>query len=258
MGSEDWKGGKKKGHMATDALQDRSLRQLLDGLIISQKQDIHAYSGGHLNEANLPKPLDHYSYRSWTSAKKKIPSLLPPSKIPKTSKKHAKPNDGMKDTLVKFSLGTTGTLPPVKRKKSPKGTKGPVQCDLPKSAGVYSKTDDGVLVEELRLPEYLLDTPRKSQTKAWAEEDLKTDKAEGGLSQGNIKDQNLMKFKKKFVPSYHDAVTKRDQYSKFKKFESEVLQTEDTKETNVFSGQRAVQHLETKLQKVFFIFLHKI
>ncbi len=49
---------------------DRSLKELLDGLLLSQRQDIYAYSGGHLNESNLWKPPERANYSSWKSAKK--------------------------------------------------------------------------------------------------------------------------------------------------------------------------------------------
>ncbi len=51
---------------------DRSLKELLDGLLLSQRQDIHAYSGGHLNESNLWKPPERATYSSWKSAKKDL------------------------------------------------------------------------------------------------------------------------------------------------------------------------------------------
>ena len=34
----------------------QKLRNLLDGVVVAARGDTHAYSGGHLNEANLYKP----------------------------------------------------------------------------------------------------------------------------------------------------------------------------------------------------------
>ena len=60
--------------MATDAkVASMSLREVLDGLLVAHRQDIHAYGAGHLNESNLVKPSESADRRSWPSAKKPSP-----------------------------------------------------------------------------------------------------------------------------------------------------------------------------------------
>ncbi len=46
-----------------------SLKGLLDGMLISQKKDIYAFSGGHLNERNLRKQPHKATRGSWESAR---------------------------------------------------------------------------------------------------------------------------------------------------------------------------------------------
>ena len=68
------------------SIEDKSLRQLLDGIQLSQRRDIHAFSGGHLNEANLYKqPARLFGQTTWASAKKEIPRMVPKSQIYKVS-----------------------------------------------------------------------------------------------------------------------------------------------------------------------------
>ena len=61
--------------------EGRSLKELLDGLLLSQRRDIKAYSGGHLNEANLWKPSEKASHKSWRSAKKEHVTLVPRNRL---------------------------------------------------------------------------------------------------------------------------------------------------------------------------------
>ena len=61
--------------------EERSLKELLDGLQLSQRRDIKAYSGGHLNEANLWKPPEKISHKSWKSAKKDNITVVPRNRI---------------------------------------------------------------------------------------------------------------------------------------------------------------------------------
>ena len=57
--------------------EERSLKELLEGLQLSQRRDIKAFSGGHLNEANLWKPPEKATHKSWKSAKKGNITLVP-------------------------------------------------------------------------------------------------------------------------------------------------------------------------------------
>lgn len=231
--------------MATEQpLKERNLHDLLEGLTKAHKKDIHDFSGGHLNEANLAKGGVHGGYRSWRSAKK--PAVK--SQLPRPTKESAH-EAKMKNTFANFSMGTsaaTSSKPPFKRL----GTKGPVHVARKPSAGEYSRMDDGVLVEE--LGDIMLANSRYSKPKAWVEEDLKDDDNYdlSSVSQALIKDQNLAKLKHTFVPGHLSGITKKDQYNSFKNFENQVIRKHDAMEQNVLSGVKAVEHLETKLQQV--------
>ena len=244
--------------MAESSLKERPLHALLDGILKSQRQDIHAFSGGHLNESNLYKPLSESSKKTWSSSKKPIPLMLKKSEMP-PRKRYSEEEERMKNTILNFSMGTTGVAGGSDRrskKKSPKGTmKGPVKFDRSESVeseGSYNKADDGVLVEEIRPPEALLPRSRFLKSQSWAEEDLKHDKTftDREDSFGALKDRNLARLKHQFLPGHLEAVTRRDQFKKLKEFESTVLRKQDALETNVLSGVKAVEHLEDKLRQV--------
>lgn len=244
--------------MSTDALvKEKPLHDLLEGFLKSQRRDIQAYSGGHLNEANLYKHPDANSRKSWASSKKPVEVLLKKSEIP-ARKMYTAEEETMKNTILNFSMGTTGGVHKGEtrvKKKSPKGAmRGPVKFDRRESvesAGSYHKADDGVLVEEIRPPEALLARSKYLKSQGWAEEDLKYDKTftERENSFGAEKDRNLARLKHQFLPGHMEAVTRRDQFVKLKEFESNVLRKQDALETNVLSGVKAVEHLEDKLRQ---------
>lgn len=245
--------------MSETPLEQRPLHDLLEGLVISQRQDIHAYSGGHLNEANLYKPpAKRATQKTWKSADKPVPVLLKKSEIPTPAKKkYTVGGEKMKNAMLGFSMGTTGSLPPVKEhRRSAKGAKkGPVRTISKESIGSegsYSRADDGVLVEEIRAPDTLLNRSKFLKPQGWAEEDFKHDQSFHNKEEsfGNVKDRNLARLKHQFIPGYMEAVTRKDQFVKMKEFEAEVLRKQDALETNVLSGVKAVEHLEAKLRQV--------
>ena len=232
-------------------LKERDLRDILTGLDIAHRKDIHDYSGGHLNESNLAKHPTKTSYKSWDSSKQKsVPKLNLPSE-PKSNYHQER----MKGTMANFSMGTSGALPTGKKSQVPyrrQGTKGPVKVARGPSAGKYGKADDGVCVEELQPGELMLANSRYSRPKAWVEEDLKDDENYdmSSVSQSLIKDQNLAKMKHVFVPTHLAGITKKDQHAGFRSFEEKVIRKKDATEQHVLTGVKAVEHLENKLQQV--------
>ena len=230
-------------------LKERELHELLDGLDVAHRKDIHDYSGGHLNEANLAKHATQSTHRKWRGAKKPVPKLQLPT--PKESFHGEK----MTGTLANFSMGTSGALPTGKNSNVPfqrMGTRAPVQVQRKPSEGEYTKLDDGVLVEELRQGEVMLANSRYSRPKAWVAEDLKDDENYdmSAVSQSLIKDQNLAKLKHVFVPTHLAGITKKDQYAGFRNFQEKVIRKSDAVEQHVLTGVKAVEHLENKLQQV--------
>lgn len=119
-------------------------------------------------------------------------------------------------------------------------------------ASARVSTHDGVFVERLPIGEVQLPSQRYPNSG----EDLLTE-AEPERSE-TIKTQLL-------------EPTRRRQFERMKKFERDVVRTQDTRETDMLSGSRAVSFLEEKLRTVsdllkfnqgvlnffFFIFSHE-
>lgn len=241
----------------SNSLSRSEIRNLVEGIQKSNRADVMAFSSGHLNENNLHKiPIEKPGGFTWASAentkensKIAIPPLQDSFSSPR-SKKAAQ----MTDTLQYFSLGTSGTVLPYTSLPGTKGSKGPVhvdRCVSVSSQGSYGEMDDGVLIEELGNAETMISNTRY-KTKPWAYEDLAglRDSTPSRLSQAAIRDANLQNLRQSFVPSHMMGVTKKDQFMRMKKFESEVVQKEDLFEQNSLTAARAVEHLEDKLQKV--------
>ena len=240
-------------------VEEKSLKELLDGLIKSQKQDIHAFSAGHLNESNLPKPPEKASRKPWRAALKRSINLVPKSTIP-PSKRDTKREDAMMGTMLNFSIGTSGNAyVPRKPKPTPVSKAPTVLSNRTKSSTISQKSlkSDGVLIEELVLPEAMLlktgySDPKARLTRSFqalASERLRTPPSSPG-KQITPREQMLPELKHQFIASHLEAVTKKDQLLKMQQFESEIIRKEDVTEQNVMSGVKAVSHLEAKLQQV--------
>ena len=169
----------------------------------------------------------------------------------------------MHETLANFSLGTTGTIPlPPLTKKSGKGTKGPPKVKpLPRkgsaksqdSQNSYAKQDDGILVEELKLPEIMLRNPNSSPENIIQSAVSSAREDDGNLTNritGRIIDTSRFEPKRQFLQGFQEAVTKKDQFVKLKAFESDVLRVQDANEKHVLTGIKAVEKFETKLKEV--------
>lgn len=256
----------------------KQLKQLLNDVEGVQKDDIHSYAGGHLNESYLYKPPSSWGSSKWTAGKGKRISLVDKSTVPNppvrksTNTKDTK----MKDTLYDFSVGTTGSVPlynseinmapqiRYKNIKTPVSTIGTID-DRPESTkrnpsaaskkSVYTELQDGVLVEELKAEEIMLPggSGQSKRLPPMEEEGEDYDVMEDIQKSLNI--DNLYTFRHQFLPTHHIGVTKRDQYRKMKSMESQVIGMEDASEQNVLSAVRAVRHLEKRLEEVFILIL---
>jgi hypothetical protein len=215
---------------------------MLHALQLAHRKDIYEFSGGHLNESKLYKPREISTRQSWDTAKQKAESLVPRSQLPKPKVERLQP-DKMHNTLLSFSIGTHGTIP-----MTPKTLKSETQSSMSKQKRKDSYISDNVLVEEVRLLEIMLPTPRFDKSVTISQDDY--DEAYKPLSQSVLRDRNLAKLKHQFVPSHLTGVTKRDQYIKFQDFETKIIRKQDAMEQNVLSGIKAVEHLETKLKAV--------
>ena len=217
----------------------RSLHQILDSVLALQRQDIHAYSSGHLNESNLYNPEAQKAIRTgrWKSSQAR--KLAPVS--------HPAENDNrrrdrlmltqMKDILKEFSVDTPLRVPlppPVKRGAM---SETPVSADHPSGqpdgdAQPYPWIDDGILVEEVGVSDLGVPalTPRTRRTL--------------------LRLQEHTYQQQQFMPSFLEGVTKRDQFNLMKRFERDVLGLEETKLQNLFAGHAAVEHAESHLEEV--------
>ncbi len=154
----------------------------------------------------------------------------------------------MKDAVVNFSLGTTGALPlPPVHKRQFKGTRGPVKVKLASrsesatsraSDDSYTKRDDGVLIEELKLPDVMIRNI-SHETPTYTED-----------TSPRVVDGSKFQPRKLFLSGFQEAITKKDQFAKLKAFENDIIRKQDTKEKYVLTGIKAVEHLERKLKEV--------
>ena len=223
-----------------DGKSARSLHQLLDSVLALQRQDIHAFSGGHLNESNLYKPDTVKAIHTgrWKSSQ---PRKLPPVSHLVQAEGHHRDQlvtmtqDQMKGILKEFSVDTPLRVPqppPVKRDAV---SEAPVKVGHPQrhtegDIGPYQWMDDGILVEEMQVSDLAVPTL--------------TPRTRCALQQEHGERQQ------QFLPSYLEGITKKDQFRLMKRFEREVLGLEDTKVQNVFAGHAAVEQAETHLETV--------
>lgn len=239
----------------------KQLRQLLDDAEFVQKRDIKSYAGGHLNQANLFRPPTEWGNQKWNktnteplSTRCKSKNTMVVSTRPPTETDHR-----MKDVLYDFSIGTSGSLPthhkqskysPRKFAESRTSTRKCPSASSEKS--LYTEMEhDGVYVEELRADEMMLTSPRVANYKGKklppvedSEYTIMEDLAK------SLAEEGLLTFRHTFLPTHHMGVTKKDQYIKLMNFETDILRKKEANEKKVLSGERAVRHLEERLQQV--------
>ncbi|XP_043925485.1 uncharacterized protein C6orf118 homolog [Protopterus annectens] len=220
------------------------LRMLLQSLDKSHKADIAVYSSGHLNPANLYKPLKRAKNASWESANKPVPTIKEKSELYSHSvlKTNArKMIDALADFTVMTSLGP-GQYPasPFYPEK-PTGT--PATCFSTEATG----TDEGTHIKGGRIfPEivtsrlgdsYIRVDPQIPETKVLVPKSVKTGRY--------YLHDRMEQFQ--FVPSYLAGITKKDQFAILKSFQKNIIRKNDMLEMNVMSGSRSVEKHEWKL-----------
>ncbi len=236
--------------------KEMSLKQMLDGLTLAHRQDIHAFGGGHLNEANLAKPPEKATHKSWGSALKETPTLVPRGRLPPKKPLDTTNLNKMTKTMANFSLGTLGTIPvPPLRKSEHTRISTKPHSSSTRSSKIASaqqasldKVNGHVHIEELKLPEVML---AKTEYPISRAETQIRESSPTGPSVGWTRDISLLQMRHDFLPGRQEAVTKKDQYNHFRDFETGVIRKHDTLEREVLSGIKAVDHLERKLQEVY-------
>lgn len=203
--------------MTTKAETKRSLRDLLDRLVAAQKEDICAYSSGHLNESKLFKANQATS--------------LPHPTMWATSRCHSSRNHGaptpphdtnsgeMQKALKGFALGLGGTiLNHDTSKTSSKSTRADhVRIDSKVNLG--SKFDESILTASSN------EKRRQSATK--------------------LNDDNSY-----LLPRHLESLTKAEEFNRLRAYENQVLEKEKLLQRSFGSGKEMVESLESKLDTV--------
>ena len=159
----------------------------------------------------------------------------------------------MELTFANFSFGTTGSIPlPPSEKKPPAGSRGPlkVRHGSPQGSSNQSsctKKDNGIFIEELKLPEIML--PNQNVTN-YTETAQDIDGNAAHQPTDRIINTSRFEPKRQFIQGFQEAVTKKDQFAKMKSFETEILRVQDANEKYVLTGIKAVEKLENKLKEV--------
>lgn len=245
----------------------RQLKNLLNDAEVKQKKDIKDFAGGHLNESRLFRPPSDWASVKWTAGKDTArPLSLPKSGLIEVRKQNGEQSNKINNVLnvlYDFSVGTSGSVPVPKKNQSnalpnkksykkqddhdsrPVSTRKNISPVSRKS--IYTELEDGILVEELKAEEMMLRHPviepvMIKRTSA-EDQDIMEELTE------RLDKDGLLTFRHSFLPTYHTGVTKKDQFTKMKQFESGVLRKQDSEEKKVLTGVKAVQHLEKKLQQ---------
>ena len=264
-----------------ESLKTRPLHDLVEGLFLEHKHDIHLHCHGHLNYKNLYTPPESMTHKPWTSSNLNapIPVMRKPSQLPSPKKVKDK-EKAMKEAIYDFSVGTAGSLPlqgvkglgtpyhqkdGVNRDFESRTTYSPARShsrqqesrlsqttpfEMPgygeqqqRQNSVASYVADNVYIEELRLPELMLPASNDYRTNLTKSPVLAP--IGGGSSRGNDPVA-----RHQFVETHLGGITKKDQFNRFMNFQNGVLKTSEMFEQGVLSGKKAVEHLEMKLQEV--------
>lgn len=208
--------------MTTKAETKRSLRDLLDRLVAAQKEDICAYSSGHLNESKLFKanqatPLPRAS--TWATSRCQSSRK---HRAPPTPPHGANSAEIMQTALKGFALGVGGTiLNHDTSKASSKSTRADhVRFDL---NDLGSKFDESILSASSDK------NRRQSETKL------------------NDSDSYLL-------PRYLESLTKTEEFNRLRAYENQVLEKEKLLQRGFGSGKEMIDSLESKLDVVGLMF----
>ncbi|KAI8508363.1 PREDICTED: uncharacterized protein C6orf118-like [Branchiostoma belcheri] len=259
LSSETYRTQRDQMMAETRTVREQELRRLMDTVLDKHRDDILTIASGHLNHDKLYKPPERATHQPWVSSGKASISLREPSVIPKGQKSVRLQREKlrqMSETARQFSMGTAGSLPATSLFPSPTG------AQVSRSGGERSRTvlpsigekdrkdrerltqsyptqsretyiDDNVRVEELNMPELLLHSPRRPA-------EPKTKSVDFAHKLRTMKDHT-------FMQSYLAGITKKEQFSRLKEFESDVMRMGDANERKVLTGQKAVDHHEAKL-----------
>lgn len=201
--------------MSTKLETKRSLRELLDKLVAAQKEDIYAYSSGHLNENKLfhPPPYSSSSPRpsTWSSSRRHASArhiALSPESDDATK---------MQSALASFALGLGSSVEP--RKLNEAGESPGNFQSLRQS----SDTSDRVLQV---LPSNHVGHGMSAKVDLF--------RGEG----------------RRVVPMHLESLTKAEEFRKMKDFEEDVLQKKSVMRGNLPTGKERIDQLTYQLDKV--------
>lgn len=192
----------------------RSLRELLDKLVAAQKEDIYAYSSGHLNESKLFHPPPYSSSprpSTWSTSRHRA------SAQHRTVSPEWADATKMQSALASFALGFGSSATPQKPTEA-----GEMPGRL-QSLRQSSETSDCVL----QVP------PRNHVGHGMS---AKVDMFQGEGRQ--------------VVPRHLESITKAEEFQKMRDFEADILQKKSVLRGNLCTGKEMVDQLTNHLDKV--------
>ncbi|XP_050394171.2 uncharacterized protein LOC126812042 [Patella vulgata] len=238
--------------MAYKFVGSRQLKCLLNDAEQKQKKDIFDYTGGHLNAASLKQPAEILAQqRGWkTSAlEPDVTASIESERSP--NKRFQSKRQDMSEVLYQFSVGTTGSVPNIKRKSTaPQKLLYLRDINSKNSASKDGKKgyiEDSVFIEELDNQELYMPSAR-SYTSVDGVEDIQEDKSPTKTFQPT-NHHDKPPFRNNFLPVQTAGITKQDQYRSSKMFESNIINKKASLEQKVLSGNQAVVHHENNLKQ---------
>lgn len=237
--------------MSEVAATERSLRELLDDFVDAQKQDVHTYYGGHLNESRLYRSPECAPYTKWATAGS---SQLTYSA--RCCNKSAQQRvETMKDSLFRFSVGMAGLPVPEVRLATPDfitayEEQHPVES--PRSATCSPRINNYVShLKPRALTHSSLHTVCASERKCGTGEVLPLPRSHLMKSSDFVADvKTVSQFQTNVLPTHLATVTKRDLFRKMKEYETNILRLPDAYRRQILTGSQAVKSIETHLQQV--------
>jgi hypothetical protein len=237
--------------MSEVAAKELSLSELLDKFVDAQKQDIHTYYGGHLNESRLYRSPDCAPYAKWVT--------VGSSQLTHSARHHAKTTQKrvatMKDSLFRFSVGISGLPVPELRSLTPDFiTSYEEQHQAERSKPATCSPH----INNVRPHSELGDiTHSPLQTECVSQRKCVTDEAVPLTTSHLVKNSDFVADVKSanwcqtnVLPSHLSTVTKKDQFRKMKEYETHVLRRPDAYRRQILTGTQAVKPIEAHLQQV--------
>jgi len=242
--------------MAGAAYQKSNLRELLDRFVVAQRQDIHAFCGGHLNQSNLYRPTDQAPYTNWASVG---PTKLAPLAVQSQNddKRYEGDVENMKDSLFKFALGASGFQVPKKTLEEtdhvePCGSSNYAAERLSRETSDRPRLFNSVVRQTSALLMHGKDAQMGGSLPVRSADGTSSHlcRSPAPLTQIQVVKGYRGKLESNILPGHQETVTKKDQLKKMRTFDAQVLRRSDAFQQHILTGVHAVDYLEKHLAKV--------